>query len=198
MSAARSRWTPGNAAFWNELCGSELARRLGITDFSKDALRKFDDWYMKLLSLSETVTPAGRGKRQRYAGGRPRLWGDLAEIEEAGANYRGLDIAENPVGLVRYRFRKNNLRGEATKGSMLNCPSDDERFDWLIAVGCFHHTGNLQCCLDESWRVLRPGGTAMIMVHNVYSYRRWQSVTCRNNARDLPRHYLVARIRYWS
>jgi hypothetical protein len=34
-----------NIAFWNELCGTTDAKRLGITDNSAPNLKKFDDWY---------------------------------------------------------------------------------------------------------------------------------------------------------
>jgi hypothetical protein len=33
-----------NAEFWDELCGSHLAKSLGITDSSVESLKKFDDW----------------------------------------------------------------------------------------------------------------------------------------------------------
>ena len=35
-----------NSAFWNELCGTIEARKLGITDSSKESLAKFDAWYL--------------------------------------------------------------------------------------------------------------------------------------------------------
>ncbi|MCX6130801.1 MAG: hypothetical protein NTX25_17295, partial [Proteobacteria bacterium] len=34
-----------NAKFWNELCGTNLALRLGITDDSSRSLQIFDDWF---------------------------------------------------------------------------------------------------------------------------------------------------------
>jgi hypothetical protein len=34
-----------NSEFWDELCGSGLARYLGISDSSPESLKKFDDWY---------------------------------------------------------------------------------------------------------------------------------------------------------
>ncbi len=35
-----------NAAFWDELCGSQMARALGITDASPESLRRFDEAYL--------------------------------------------------------------------------------------------------------------------------------------------------------
>jgi hypothetical protein len=34
-----------NEKFWNELCGSQLAKSLGIAESSKGLLKKFDNWY---------------------------------------------------------------------------------------------------------------------------------------------------------
>src|SRR5262249_43655732 len=46
-----------NAVFWNELCGSALARSLGITDSTAEGLRRFDEAYMAMYPyLSRYVT----------------------------------------------------------------------------------------------------------------------------------------------
>jgi hypothetical protein len=38
----------GNAQFWDELCGSALARQLGIDDASQESLSRFDAAYLAL------------------------------------------------------------------------------------------------------------------------------------------------------
>ncbi len=37
-----------NTEFWDELCGSGLARSLGISEASPENLRRFDEAYMRL------------------------------------------------------------------------------------------------------------------------------------------------------
>jgi SAM-dependent methyltransferase len=66
------------------------------------------------------------------------------------------------------------LPGRALQGSALAMPFPDGTFDFLVSIGCMHHTGNLQQCFDETFRVLRPGGVAVIMVYNRFSYTRWR------------------------
>ena len=34
-----------NQVFWDEMCGTVLAKKLGITDFSAQSLAKFDQWF---------------------------------------------------------------------------------------------------------------------------------------------------------
>lgn len=162
-----------NKRFWNELCGSQLAKELGVNDSSPASLARFDDWYMDVYPYLNRHIPFQemRGKKILEVG---LGYGTIAQkIAEAGALYHGLDVAEGPVSMANHRLRQAGLNGQAQQGSVLNCPFGDAEFDWIVAIGCYHHTGNLQRALDETWRILKPGGQAMIMVYYAYSYRRW-------------------------
>lgn len=179
-----------NAEFWNTLCGSSLAQSLGITDGSAQSLRKFDEWYLGYYPYLLQHVPV------RSMGGLDVLeiglgYGTLSQqIAMAGARYRGLDIASAPVGMVNARMAHIGADPEsAIQGSMLQCPFPDESFDCVVSIGCFHHTGNTQRCLDETWRVLRPGGRAYLMVYNRFSYRQW---------RHHPRQTIAALWAQWT
>jgi SAM-dependent methyltransferase len=163
-----------NAEFWNTLCGTGLAQMLGITDGSPQSLKKFDDWYLAyypyLLQHVPVHTMKGKDVLEIGLG-----YGTLSQqIAMAGARYNGLDIASGPVEMVNSRMQQNHLDGKAVQGSMLTCPFPDESMDCVVSIGCFHHTGNTQKCLDETWRVLRPGGHAYLMLYNRFSLRQWK------------------------
>lgn len=162
-----------NASFWDELCGSHLAQHLGITDASPDSLKKFDDWYMDYYPYLRRHVRfdalAGKDVLEVGLG-----YGTIAQMLAAsGGRYRGLDIAAGPVAMVNHRLAQHGLSGNAQQGSVLAAPFADASFDYVVSIGCLHHTGDLQKALDEVWRVLRPGGEAMVMVYYAYSYRRW-------------------------
>ena len=162
-----------NAEFWDELCGSTFARHLGIRDHSAASLRQFDqaylDLYPYLLERVPVSTMAGARVLEVGLG-----YGTLGQkIVEAGANYTGLDVARGPVALLNNRLRLQGLPGHAMQGSMLDCPIADETVDIVVSIGCFHHTGSVQRCIEETWRVLRSGGRAYFMVYNAFSYRQW-------------------------
>ena len=162
-----------NAAFWDELCGSSFARALGITDRSATSLEKFDRAYLGLYPylLRHVPVHTMRGQAVLEIG---LGYGTLSQqIAAAGAAYTGLDIAAGPVDMVNHRLRMAGLPGTAIQGSMLECPMPDASMDCVASIGCFHHTGNLQRCIDETFRVLKPGGRAFIMVYNRFSYRQW-------------------------
>lgn len=163
-----------NAEFWDELCGSGLAQHLGITDHSLASLKRFDDSYLEMYPylLRHVPVHTMRQKRVLEIG---LGYGTLGQkIVEAGAEYVGLDIAEGPVKMMNHRMRLQGLAGSAQQGSMLECPLPDESVDCVVSIGCFHHTGDTQRCIDESYRVLRPGGWAYVMVYNLLSYRQWE------------------------
>jgi len=162
-----------NARFWDELCGTSLAKALGATGRSLEDLRRFDRGYMDLYPYLLARVPADsmRGKKVLEIG---LGYGTLGQkIAESGADYTGLDIAQGPVDMMNHRLRMQGLPGKAMQGSMLQCPLPDQSMDCVVSIGCFHHTGDIQRCIDETWRVLKPGGSAYLMVYNQFSYFRW-------------------------
>ena len=162
-----------NSEFWNELCGSTLARSLGVKDASIELLARFDDWYFDFYSylLPFVDLVACSGKRTLEVG---LGYGSLSQqLAKAGAIYTGLDIAPGPVVMVNHRLAQNGLPGQAVQGSVLSCPFPDQSFDAAVAIGSLHHTGNLALALRELHRVTVPGGKLVFMVYNALSYRRW-------------------------
>ncbi|RZJ82712.1 MAG: class I SAM-dependent methyltransferase, partial [Chryseobacterium sp.] len=146
---------------------------LGVKDASELSLLKFDKWYLdfypyleKHISFSKlsgmNVLEIGLG------------YGTVAQrVVEHGAVYSGLDIALGPVKMVRHRIKQIKLKGNVVQGSILQPPFPDQSFDAIVAIGCLHHTGDLQLAIDECYKLLKPGGSLIFMVYYAYSYRRW-------------------------
>ena len=162
-----------NRAFWNELCGSQVAKSLGIAEVSEASLKKFDDWYFDFYPYLFTHIPFARLEGQWVLEVGLGYATVAQRIAEAGAEYHGLDIAPGPVAMARDRLGWIGRQGTVRQGSVLDCPYDKGYFDRVIAIGCLHHTGNMAKGIEEVYRVLKPGGCAMIMVYNAASYRRW-------------------------
>jgi SAM-dependent methyltransferase len=163
-----------NGDFWNELCGTGLAKHLGINDHSAASLQTFDQYYFSLYPyLMPIIKPRRMTCKSVLEVGLG--YGSVSQqLAQCSAKYNGLDIAPNAVRMVNSRLRMQNLHGKAICGSALAMPFPNESFDYVVSIGCFHHTGNVQRCLDETCRVLKPGGTAVVMVYNKYSYRQWR------------------------
>lgn len=162
-----------NQEFWNELCGTGLAKQLGVVDSSPESLAKFDRFYFdyypylqKYFTLDEL-----KGKNVLEVG---LGYGTVSQLLAlTDANYHGLDIAANAVAMAKHRLQQTNKTGDVRVGSMLACPFPDHYFDYVFSIGCFHHTGDLQACVDQTYRVLKKGGKAVIMVYNKFSLRQW-------------------------
>jgi SAM-dependent methyltransferase len=164
-----------NAAFWNELCGSDFARELGITEPSPEALARFDAAYLAMYPYLDRYLPDATSPGQRLLeiglG-----YGTVSQLlVSRGLDYHGLDIAAGPVEMVRCRLGNLGLDHPERRvrvGSALAIPHGDESFDHVITIGCLHHTGDLPRAVAEVRRVLRPGGRALVMLYNRRSFRR--------------------------
>jgi SAM-dependent methyltransferase len=172
MSATQGAIDAGNARFWDELCGSSLARQIGIEDASAESLRRFDAAYLDLYPYLERYLDADLTHRRvlEVGLGYGTLSGRLAA---RGAELYGLDIAAGPVEMVRHRLRLMGRPDDdrIVQGSALDMPFPDASFDRVYSIGCLHHTGDLPRAVGEVHRVLRPGGRAVVMLYNRHSFR---------------------------
>jgi len=163
-----------NRQFWDELCGTGLARNLGIDEITPESLARFDAAYMGLYPYLarylEDLPVEGRKVLEIGLG-----FGTVGQILAArGADYHGADIAAGPVTMLRDRLRwlgrpaDENVR----QASALELPWEDGTFDVVVSIGCLHHTGDLPQAVSEVHRVLAPGGLAFVMLYNAHSFRQ--------------------------
>ncbi|MFO7539906.1 MAG: class I SAM-dependent methyltransferase [Chloroflexota bacterium] len=156
------------AAYWNDhIHDLEIAvHPVGTAEFFRelDAYR-FD----KLRYLPQVVDFDG------YAGQRLLEVGcgvgiDLARFARGGAVVTGIDLSETAVSLARQNFAQQGLTGalQTMNGEALEY--DEASFDVVYAHGVLQYTADPARMVGEIRRVLRPGGQAIIMVYNRYSW----------------------------
>jgi ubiquinone/menaquinone biosynthesis C-methylase UbiE len=162
-----------NASFWDELCGTNIARQLGIDDKSPSSLKKFDEWFFgfypylksfidRAIIGSNSVLEVGLG------------YGSVASyIAQSNYKYTGLDIAHGPVSMCQFRLEMDNLDGEARVGDALDAPFLDNSFDAVVAIGSLHHTGNFDRAIEEMCRVTKSDGVVCGMVYSLFSARNF-------------------------
>lgn len=162
-----------NADFWDELCGSSLARSIGATGRTPQDLARFDEAYLAFYPyLTDYVPDDLRGQRVVEIG---LGYGTLGQILAArGARYTGIDISPGPVKMMRHRLGLvcATDTGDARVASALDLPFADGEADLVVSIGCLHHTGDTARAVAQVHRVLRPGGRAVVMVYNRWSARR--------------------------
>jgi SAM-dependent methyltransferase len=174
MAAAQQEIDRKNREFWDELCGTSLARSLGIRDVTPEGLARFDQAYMALYPyLNRYMLPSDlRTKRVLEIG---LGYGTLGQLLAGhAAHYVGVDIATGPVAMMGYRLSREpgGRSGAALQASALALPFADRAFDYVYTIGCLHHTGDLPRAVAEVHRVLVPGGRAVVMLYNRHSFRR--------------------------
>jgi ubiquinone/menaquinone biosynthesis C-methylase UbiE/uncharacterized protein YbaR (Trm112 family) len=95
-----------------------------------------------------------------------------------GAKITSLDLTVDRVIATKKKLEiidKSNssfvLQGDAE-----NLPFEDNFFDIVYSNGVLHHTPNTQKSIEEVRRVLKPGGSAVIMLYAKHSYLYWINI----------------------
>jgi SAM-dependent methyltransferase len=91
---------------------------------------------------------------------------DGVRFARAGASYTGFDFSPTAVSLASHRFDMEGLPGRFVSGSVTRLPLRDETFDLVFSHGVIHHVDDTAAAVREFSRVLKPGGTALIMVYH--------------------------------
>lgn len=96
---------------------------------------------------------------------------DLRTFARYGLRVTGLDYSPENAYLSGMGLRACRFSGKVVSGDAECLPFPDESFDLVYSWGVIHHTPDTQRCIDEVYRVLRPGGKAVVMLyHKGYQY----------------------------
>jgi SAM-dependent methyltransferase len=99
---------------------------------------------------------------------------DAVQFVRAGATYHGIDFSPTALELAR---RRPELGGaHLLHGSITDLPFPDASFDLVYSNGVVHHMPETAGAIAEFHRVLRPGGTAIVMVYHRASLNFYVSV----------------------
>jgi SAM-dependent methyltransferase len=159
--------------YWNErIHDLEIARHpIGTREFFEElaAYR-----YEKLDYLPRVVQFAGyRGQRLLEIGCGVGL--DLVRFAQGGAVVTGVDLAEVSIDLAKKNFAFHRVTGDLRVMDGEQLEFDDDSFDVVYAHGVLQYTGDMQCMIGEIKQVLKPGGQAILMVYNRYSWLNFMS-----------------------
>jgi ubiquinone/menaquinone biosynthesis C-methylase UbiE len=91
---------------------------------------------------------------------------DLFQFAAAGAIVSGVDLSPEHIRIAQKRFALYGLAADLRLADAEQLPFEDESFDAVYTFGVIHHTPDTQKAVDEIYRVLKPGGTAIIGVYH--------------------------------
>jgi ubiquinone/menaquinone biosynthesis C-methylase UbiE len=102
------------------------------------------------------------------------LFGSLAR--RARAAY-GVDLTNFGARMSKQRTRLFDLHNaNPINADAERLPFADASFDMVVSWGVIHHTPDTPRAAREIWRVLKPGGTALVMIYHRNSIFWWYKI----------------------
>jgi len=160
--------------FWQaNPCGSKVSdENMGTREFFDEVERHR---YLTEWHIPEVVGfPRWGGSEVLEIG--CGLGTDAINFGRAGARYTGVDLTEVSIEMVRRRFELEGLTANFRVADAEKLPFQDDSFDLVYSHGVLHHTPDTQRAINEVHRVLKPGGTAMVMLYHKNSFNYWVNI----------------------
>jgi ubiquinone/menaquinone biosynthesis C-methylase UbiE len=158
-------------AFWEQAsCGEVYAE--GTDDRARFEAQARSRYAMEPFIFPFARFNDARGKDVLEIG--VGMGADHVEWAKAGPrSLTGIDLTQRAVEHTRRRLELYGLASTVQQGDAENLPFADESFDIVYSWGVLHHSPGTARAVDEVWRVLRPGGRAVVMVYHRASIVGW-------------------------
>lgn len=95
---------------------------------------------------------------------------DGVRFVRAGARYVGADFSPTALALAERRLEREPGSSRLVQSSIADLPFPDASFDLVYSNGVLHHVPETATAIAEFHRVLRPSGTAIVMVYHRRSF----------------------------
>ena len=149
--------------FWNDAsCGEELYLHGSDRQaYQAQAARRYElEPYIPAFARFEQA----QGQRVLEIG--VGLGADHQRFAEAGAELFGVDLTERAIEHTRRRLAAFGLSSSLGVADAEHLDFPEGSFDRVYSWGVLHHSPDTETAIAEVWRVLRPGGSASIMVYH--------------------------------
>lgn len=85
----------------------------------------------------------------------------------------GIDLTDRAINNTRLRFKTLGLKSLLHTDNAESLSFKNDTFDEIYSWGVLHHSPNTPKCFEEVYRVLKPGGSAKIMIYHKHSPVGW-------------------------
>lgn len=158
---------------WNtDPCGAITVKGfdVGTLEYFREARRfrfhEYAPWLKKTVNFESykdlNVLEIGVG-----------LGSDHYEFAKNKNSMTAIDLSEKHLDLTRQHLNLENLNTDAILGDAEKMPFKSDRFDIVYSFGVLHHTPHTEESIDEVFRVLKPGGKAIIGLYHRDSLFYW-------------------------
>lgn len=168
---AREQWgqDPCGAVHGRE---HELGSREFFDEVERHRYREYAPWMRQVMGFDKF-----RDARLLEVG--CGMGTDLLQFARGGASCTGVDLTPRSIEITRHRFRLYDADGAFMISDGEHLPFRDESFDVVYSNGVLHHTPDTAGAIREVHRVLRPGGTAKVMLYHRNSLNYWFDIVLR-------------------
>lgn len=88
---------------------------------------------------------------------------DMAAVIGSNGSICGIDISAGMIALSQKRCSNLPQVKELREGDATSLPYDNDEFDAAVSMQVYEYIDDIQMCLTELYRVLKPGGRAVIV-----------------------------------
>ncbi|SIS91932.1 class I SAM-dependent methyltransferase [Belliella pelovolcani] len=131
------------------------------TEIASDKLVSDNPIHQRLLKAYIAAKPMVKGDLLEVGCGEGR---GVAELLDAVDSYLGLDKIQEVIDKLQAKYPHVSFR-QAVIPPFANIPSDS--FDTVVSFQVIEHIENDRLFLEEIYRVLKPGGKAIISTPNI-------------------------------
>jgi ubiquinone/menaquinone biosynthesis C-methylase UbiE len=147
------------AEFWNaEPCGT---RYLGEKSAFEEHARKRYELEPHIPDFAGFQSARGLRVLEIGVG----IGADYEQWLKAGALATGVDLSILSLRVARLRCEAAGLKPDLHQADAEDLPFPSGSFDFVYSYGVMHHSPNTAACIEEAWRVLKPGGQLRIMLY---------------------------------
>jgi ubiquinone/menaquinone biosynthesis C-methylase UbiE len=153
-------------------CGAESDRenefgsREYFDEIERVRYQEYAPWMPELMDFNEFA-----GARLLEVG--CGMGTDLLQFARGGALCVGVDLTPRSIAITRQRFALYRERVDLLIGDGEQLPFASDTLDVVYSNGVLHHTPDTAGAIRELHRVLKPGGTAKVMIYHKNSLNYW-------------------------
>ena len=101
--------------------------------------------------------------------------GHSALFAKHGAHMTSIDLTRVRARATQDKFHLLGVQGKchALQADAESLPFPDNHFDIVYSNGVIHHTPDTETCIEEIYRVLKPGGDVVLLLYCKSSWHYW-------------------------
>lgn len=153
--------------FWESHVNNEYytdAARASDSYFREIEDRRYR-WHYHLVDLFRSL----QGSQGRLLEVGCGIGVDSIQLAKCGFSVTAIDLTESALRVARDFAATRGVTVDFRLGNAERLDLPDHAFDAVYSFGVLHHTPDIASAVAEVKRVLRPGGTAYVMLYHRYS-----------------------------